>query len=192
MGYTIKKRAIYIKFFDDYCYNYFFIEDSIYGQRALQLRSPLSGYFQYFYALLYVPLINSDCYNFECGDNRWIGKDLTGSGSFLIDTARRSPEERNTSVCMPNALAEIQIKSQIEVWIVSIWALLTNFWVSSYGYIPMFSKSHLLHHLTPCSSVLLDKPPVFQLLKDLQIFHGNRWFITVFTRGLHWSLPLDR
>jgi hypothetical protein len=32
------------------------------------------------------------------------------------------------------------------------------------------------------------KPPIVQLLKNFPAFYGNRRFITVFTRALHWSL----
>jgi hypothetical protein len=35
---------------------------------------------------------------------------------------------------------------------------------------------------------LLEKLPVVQLLKKFPAFYGNRKFITVFTRALHWSL----
>jgi hypothetical protein len=42
--------------------------------------------------------------------------------------------------------------------------------------------------LSPCSSALLEKPPVAQLLKNFPIFYGSRRFITVFTIALHWSL----
>jgi hypothetical protein len=39
--------------------------------------------------------------------------------------------------------------------------------------------------------VLLEKPPVAQLLKNFS-FHGTRMFITVFSRALHWSISWAR
>jgi hypothetical protein len=42
--------------------------------------------------------------------------------------------------------------------------------------------------LTPCSYVLLEKPPVAQLLKNYLTFYETRRFTTVFTRTFHWSL----
>jgi hypothetical protein len=39
-----------------------------------------------------------------------------------------------------------------------------------------------------CMLLLLEKPPIVQLLKNLPIFYGTQKFITVFTRVLHWSL----
>jgi hypothetical protein len=41
---------------------------------------------------------------------------------------------------------------------------------------------------TPWRWVLLGKQPVAYLLKNFPRFHGNRRFITVFTRALRWSL----
>jgi hypothetical protein len=38
------------------------------------------------------------------------------------------------------------------------------------------------------SRALLDKPPIVQPLKNIPAFYGNRRFITMFTRALHWSL----
>jgi hypothetical protein len=35
---------------------------------------------------------------------------------------------------------------------------------------------------------LLEKPPIVQLLKNFPAFYGNRRFITVFIKTLHWSL----
>jgi hypothetical protein len=35
---------------------------------------------------------------------------------------------------------------------------------------------------------LLEKLPIVQLLKNFPEFYGTRWFITVFTIALHWSL----
>jgi hypothetical protein len=35
---------------------------------------------------------------------------------------------------------------------------------------------------------LLEKLPIVQLLKNFPAFYGTRYFITVFTRALHWSL----
>jgi hypothetical protein len=46
--------------------------------------------------------------------------------------------------------------------------------------------------LTSWSWVLLEKPPVAQLLKNFPTFYGTRRFITVFTRALHWSLSWAR
>jgi hypothetical protein len=46
--------------------------------------------------------------------------------------------------------------------------------------------------LTPWSWVLLEKPPVAQLLKNFPTFYGTPRFIIVFTRALHWSLPWAR
>jgi hypothetical protein len=40
--------------------------------------------------------------------------------------------------------------------------------------------------------VLLEKPPVAQLLKNLSIFYDTRRFITVFTRARHWPLSWAR
>jgi hypothetical protein len=48
------------------------------------------------------------------------------------------------------------------------------------------------HELTPWSWALLEKPPVMQLLKNVQTFHGTRKWITMFTRALHWSLSWAR
>jgi hypothetical protein len=42
------------------------------------------------------------------------------------------------------------------------------------------------------SWALLDKPPIVQPLKNFTAFYGTRWFITVFTRTLHWSLSWAR
>jgi hypothetical protein len=42
--------------------------------------------------------------------------------------------------------------------------------------------------LTPWSIVLLEKPPVVQLLKNFPTFYGTRNVITMFTRALHWYL----
>jgi hypothetical protein len=50
----------------------------------------------------------------------------------------------------------------------------------------------LTNSLTPWSQVLLEKPPVAQLLKNLPTFYGTKRFITVFTRALHWSLSWAR
>jgi hypothetical protein len=46
--------------------------------------------------------------------------------------------------------------------------------------------------LTPCGCVLVQRPPVAQLLKNFPNFYGSRRFITVFTRALHWSLSSAR
>jgi hypothetical protein len=51
------------------------------------------------------------------------------------------------------------------------------------------------HHntwLTPWGKVLLEKPPVVQLLKYFPTFCGTRRFITMFTRARHWSLSWAR
>jgi hypothetical protein len=39
---------------------------------------------------------------------------------------------------------------------------------------------------------LPEKPPVVQILNNIQKFHGSRRFVTVFTRSLHWSLSWVR
>ena len=46
----------------------------------------------------------------------------------------------------------------------------------------------LVHFLTPCSTVLLEKLTVPKLVKKFRTFYGNRKFITVFTRACHLSL----
>jgi hypothetical protein len=45
-----------------------------------------------------------------------------------------------------------------------------------------------IYWLTSWSFVLLEKPPVVQLLKNFLAFYGTRKFLTVFTITLHWSL----
>jgi hypothetical protein len=50
----------------------------------------------------------------------------------------------------------------------------------------------LLVTITPCSGVLLEKPPVAQLFRNFPTFYGTTRFITVFTRALHWSLSWAR
>jgi hypothetical protein len=47
-------------------------------------------------------------------------------------------------------------------------------------------------NLTSWSWALLEKLPVVQLLQNFPAFYGTRRFITVFTRGLHWSLSWAR
>jgi hypothetical protein len=42
--------------------------------------------------------------------------------------------------------------------------------------------------LTPWISILLEKPPVTQLLGNFPKFYGTWKFITVFTRTRHWSI----
>jgi hypothetical protein len=42
------------------------------------------------------------------------------------------------------------------------------------------------------SWALLEKPPNVQPLKNFPAFYGNRRFITVFTRAVHWSLSWVR
>jgi hypothetical protein len=49
-----------------------------------------------------------------------------------------------------------------------------------------------LDWLTAMSWILLEKPPVAQLLKNFPTFYGTRKFITVFTRALHLSLSWAR
>jgi hypothetical protein len=44
-----------------------------------------------------------------------------------------------------------------------------------------------IFEITSWNSVLLEKPPVAQLLKNFLPFYGTRRFITVLTRALHWS-----
>jgi hypothetical protein len=53
------------------------------------------------------------------------------------------------------------------------------------GYI-RFLRTSLNPHLW--SWVLLQKPRILQLLKNFPKFYGTWWFITVFTRALHWFL----
>jgi hypothetical protein len=49
---------------------------------------------------------------------------------------------------------------------------------------PSKNQAHMLsYELTTWIRVLLDTPPVAQLLKNFPIFYGNRRFITVFTRA---------
>jgi hypothetical protein len=43
------------------------------------------------------------------------------------------------------------------------------------------------NNLTPWRWVLVEKPPLAQLLKNFTAFYGIRKFITVFTRALHWT-----
>jgi hypothetical protein len=40
--------------------------------------------------------------------------------------------------------------------------------------------------------IILEKPPVAQLLNNFPTFYGTRRFITVFARALHWSLSWAR
>jgi hypothetical protein len=47
------------------------------------------------------------------------------------------------------------------------------------------SEAPVTQLLTLWSGVLLEKPPVTQLLKKFPIFYGTQRFITVFTRALH-------
>jgi hypothetical protein len=42
--------------------------------------------------------------------------------------------------------------------------------------------------LTTWSQVLLEKPPVVQLLENFPPFYGTLRFIIAFTRALHWFL----
>jgi hypothetical protein len=49
------------------------------------------------------------------------------------------------------------------------------------------AESTVAHSLS-WSSVLLEKLPIVQILKNFPAFYGTRRFITVFTRALHWSL----
>jgi hypothetical protein len=49
-----------------------------------------------------------------------------------------------------------------------------------------FKFTYLLFYLW--SWVLLEKPPIVQLLKNFPAFYGTRRFSAVFTRALHWSL----
>jgi hypothetical protein len=55
-----------------------------------------------------------------------------------------------------------------------------------------YSSFSLTNQLTPWSRVLLQKPPVAQLLKKLSTLYGTRKFITVFTRVRQWSLSWAR
>jgi hypothetical protein len=56
----------------------------------------------------------------------------------------------------------------------------------------MGHKHESLAKLTPRSWVLLEKPPVAQLLKNFPIRYGTRTFITVLITALHWSLSWAR
>jgi hypothetical protein len=49
-----------------------------------------------------------------------------------------------------------------------------------------------VNKLTPWRWVLLEKPPVAQLLIKFRIFYGTRNFISVLTRKLHWFLNSSR
>jgi hypothetical protein len=50
----------------------------------------------------------------------------------------------------------------------------------------------LKHKPTSWSWVLLDQPPVVQPLKNFPAFYGNRRFITVLTKAVHWPLSWVR
>jgi hypothetical protein len=52
----------------------------------------------------------------------------------------------------------------------------------------IFYTSGPLTNLTPLSWVLLDKPPVAQILKNFPTFYETQRFITVFTSARHRSL----
>jgi hypothetical protein len=58
----------------------------------------------------------------------------------------------------------------------------------------LFRWYHLeyITKLTSWSWALLENPPIVQLLKNFPAFYETRWFITVFTRALHWSLSWAR
>jgi hypothetical protein len=47
------------------------------------------------------------------------------------------------------------------------------------------NERYLTHSWT---SALLEEPPIVKIVKNFPKFYGNRRFITVFTRALHWSL----
>jgi hypothetical protein len=51
---------------------------------------------------------------------------------------------------------------------------------------PAFIASQTAWALTSWSTVLLEKPPVAQPLKNFSTFYGTRSFLTVFTSALHW------
>jgi hypothetical protein len=51
-----------------------------------------------------------------------------------------------------------------------------------------FKSTFPRNYLTSWIWALLEQSPVVQLLKNFPTFYGNRRFITVFTRALHWSL----
>jgi hypothetical protein len=53
------------------------------------------------------------------------------------------------------------------------------------------AKNNVLEREIPWSWVLLEKPPVAQLLKSFP-FYGTRRLITVFTRAHHWLLSSAR
>jgi hypothetical protein len=46
--------------------------------------------------------------------------------------------------------------------------------------------------LTPWSIILLQKPPIAQVLQNFPMFYATRRFITVYTTALHWSLYRTR
>jgi hypothetical protein len=48
------------------------------------------------------------------------------------------------------------------------------------------------NHLTSWTWVLLEKPPVAQVLKIFPIFYGIRSFVTMFTKASHWFLHWAR
>jgi len=48
--------------------------------------------------------------------------------------------------------------------------------------------SSLQVSLTAFCKVVLEKVVVTQLFKKFTIFYGTLWFITVFTRTLHWTV----
>jgi hypothetical protein len=75
----------------------------------------------------------------------------------------------------------------------------TKFEVTWSWYVTKFQATFILFYpssrlfiyhikLTPWGWVLLEKPPVAQLLENFPTFYGTRRFITVFTRTLHWDL----
>jgi hypothetical protein len=59
--------------------------------------------------------------------------------------------------------------------------MIKNAWINSVDKITTSSRSW----------VLLEEPPIVQLLKNFPIFYGTRRFINVFTRALHWSLSWE-
>jgi hypothetical protein len=63
--------------------------------------------------------------------------------------------------------------------------------VGIYQYI-MRLMNGLDNELTPCRWVLLEMPPITQLLRNIPIFYGTRGLITVFTSTFRWSLSVAR
>jgi hypothetical protein len=65
-----------------------------------------------------------------------------------------------------------------------------NHWLFCLRCESTYTTHSLTHSLW--SWALLEKPPIVQPLKNFPEFYGNRRFITVFTKALHWSLSSAR